>query len=65
MKDLIANKLRAFRKDEKGVTLLEYGILAALIAAVCIGTIVSLGGDINTALSNVASTLKANIPASK
>ncbi|MBT2514373.1 Flp family type IVb pilin, partial [Arthrobacter sp. ISL-30] len=35
--------------SEKGATAVEYGLLVALIAAVIIGTVVTLGGQINTA----------------
>jgi pilus assembly protein Flp/PilA len=57
MARLIARKFRAFKVDQNGVTMLEYGILAALIAVVCIATIQTLGTDINTALNTVVTTL--------
>jgi pilus assembly protein Flp/PilA len=44
-----------FRKEEEGASLAEYGLLLALIAVVCIASITSLGGKINSmflALSN-------------
>ena len=37
---------RAGRNGERGAALTEYGILLALIAAVVIGVITTLGGDI-------------------
>jgi pilus assembly protein Flp/PilA len=36
-------------ESEKGATAVEYGLLVALIAAVIIGTVVILGGQINDA----------------
>lgn len=36
-------KLRAFWKDDSGVTMIEYGLLAALIAVVCIAAVTSVG----------------------
>jgi pilus assembly protein Flp/PilA len=45
---------RRFVRDEEGASLAEYGLLLALIAAVCIGAITLLGAQIQamfTALS--------------
>jgi pilus assembly protein Flp/PilA len=42
---------------EKGATAVEYGLLVALIAAVIIGTVVTLGGQINTAFNTISSQL--------
>ena len=40
--------------DEKGVTALEYGLIAALIAVVIIGAVTSLGSNLSTTFTNVA-----------
>jgi len=47
MRDALTKFLARFRKDEKGVTLVEYGI--ALILAVTVGVTVlgGLAGDVN------------------
>ena len=45
------------RDEEKGATAVEYGLLVALIAAVIIGTVVILGGQINTAFTEITSRL--------
>jgi len=37
-----------FVKGEEGVSLLEYGLLAALIAVVCIVIVASIGTKLNT-----------------
>ena len=34
---------RAFAKDEDGATAIEYGLFAALVGAVIVGTVVTLG----------------------
>jgi len=48
----------AGRKDEeKGATAVEYGLLVALIAAVIIGVVVTLGGQINTAFTSISDQL--------
>jgi len=47
-------KLINFCKDEEGATMVEYGLMVALIAVVCIGVITTLGGNLNTVFKNVA-----------
>jgi pilus assembly protein Flp/PilA len=44
-------------KSEKGATAVEYGLLVALIAAVIIAIVATLGGQINTAFNTVSSQL--------
>ena len=41
------------RRDEKGVAALEYGLIAALIAAVIILSVQSLGQTIDTTFTNI------------
>ena len=36
-------RIAALKLDKKGVTALEYGLIAALIAVVIIGTVTTLG----------------------
>ncbi|MFC9332663.1 Flp family type IVb pilin [Arthrobacter sp. NPDC057009] len=43
--------------SEKGATAVEYGLLVALIAAVIIGTVVVLGGQIDTAFQTIVDEL--------
>ena len=45
------------RDEEKGATAVEYGLLVALIAAVIIGTVVTLGGQINSAFTTISGKL--------
>jgi pilus assembly protein Flp/PilA len=49
--------LTALHRDRRGVTALEYGLIAALIAVVIIGTVTTLGSNIQTSFSNVASSI--------
>jgi len=49
----MVNQLVRFMNDEEGATAIEYGLLAALIAAVIVGTVGTLGGTVNTAFSSV------------
>ena len=48
--------LRArFGRDERGASLVEYALLLALIAVVCIAAITFLGKSASTKFSNVGS----------
>jgi pilus assembly protein Flp/PilA len=49
--------LKLSLKREDGQAMAEYGIILALIAAVVIGLLVILGGDIKTALTTLTSQL--------
>ncbi len=53
----IVNRARRFLSDESGATMVEYAIMVALIAAVCIVVIKALGGKTNAAFVNVNSAL--------
>jgi pilus assembly protein Flp/PilA len=44
-------------KREEGQAMAEYGIILALIAAVCILLLVTLGGQIKNALQSVVNAL--------
>ena len=50
--------LRRFWRDEEGATLVEYVLLVALIAAVCVGAITTLGTSANTKLTTASNALK-------
>jgi pilus assembly protein Flp/PilA len=44
---MMTTKLTRLARDERGATMVEYGIMAVLIAAVCISVIVALGIKVN------------------
>lgn len=44
-------------RDDEGATMVEYGIMVALIAAVCIATVTTLGKSVNGAFSNVNASI--------
>ena len=44
-------------ESERGAALVEYALLVALIAVVCIGAITLIGKNANTKLSSVGSSL--------
>ncbi len=49
--------LRSMLRDDAGATMVEYGILVALIAAVCIVVITTLGTKVQSVFGSVGSTL--------
>jgi pilus assembly protein Flp/PilA len=51
-----------FLKSDEGPTAVEYAVLLALIVAVCIGTITTLGSNANTTFNSVGGAM--NISAS-
>lgn len=48
-----AQKFREFMREEDGASVVEYGVLLALIIAVCIIIIEVLGGKVNRAYDSV------------
>jgi len=38
--------INRFLQEEEGATMAEYALMVALIAAVCIGVVSTLGGDV-------------------
>lgn len=53
----LATRLIRFGKDESGATAIEYGLFAALIGAVIVGTVATLGGQTNSGFSTVSGAL--------
>ncbi len=55
---LSAPVLRSKRRTHAGAALVEYVLLVALIAAVCVGAVTLLGTSANTKLNTAANALK-------
>ncbi|HEX3430257.1 MAG TPA: Flp family type IVb pilin [Rhizomicrobium sp.] len=53
MKNLVSR----FVSDESGVTAIEYGLIAALIAVVIIAAVSTVGKNLSTTFSSVAASL--------
>ena len=49
--------LRDLCKDDAGATMVEYGIMIALVAAVCIGAVTTIGTSINTEFGKLVTAL--------
>lgn len=54
--------LSRFADDERGMAVVEYGLLLALIAAVMIGGLTLAGGNINGKLKSLSSTIASSPP---
>jgi pilus assembly protein Flp/PilA len=49
--------LKRFRKNEEGAALVEYGMLVGLIAVVCIVAVTTLGTEVSSVFSVIASDI--------
>ena len=49
-------------RDEEGVTAIEYGLIAALIAVVIIAAVEAVGGGVSSTFNSVANKLPAKRP---
>ena len=56
MQKIIA-QARIFARDENGITELEYGMLAALITALIMASIASIGTTLQNVFSDIVNTL--------
>lgn len=50
-------RLKRFLKDEDGVTAIEYGLIAALIAVAIIAAVGLIGGNLSTIFNHIADQL--------
>jgi len=50
-------KIKNFFKDEEGATAVEYGLMVALIAAVIVGAVTTLGGNTSATFDGVAGSI--------
>ena len=48
-----------FMQDQEGATALEYGLLAALIAAVIVGAVTTLGQVVSNTFNTIANSMNA------
>lgn len=49
--------LRNFRRNEEGVTAIEYGLIAALVGVAIIGGVTLLGDSLDAMFTDVSTTL--------
>jgi pilus assembly protein Flp/PilA len=55
----LARFVKPFVRDEEGVTAIEYGLIAALIAVVIIVAVTIVGTRLNVVFTNIATALNA------
>ncbi|HEX4367104.1 MAG TPA: Flp family type IVb pilin [Rhodopila sp.] len=53
----ILKNMRALIRDERGVTAMEYGLIAGLVAVVIVGSVTTLGTSLSTTFTTVAAAL--------
>jgi pilus assembly protein Flp/PilA len=53
----MGNLFRSFVNDQSGVTAIEYGLIAALIAVIIIGAVTTVGTDLSATFQKVATAL--------
>ncbi|NJB67252.1 pilus assembly protein Flp/PilA [Desulfobaculum xiamenense] len=51
------NRLMTLIRNEEGVSALEYGLIAALIAAVIVTAVTTLGTKVNKAFTDIAAAM--------
>lgn len=54
----VSSRLAALKRDERGVSALEYGAIAALILVAIIGALNTIGGSLTETFDRVASVLR-------
>lgn len=57
LQTMFLDRIETARDNERGATAVEYGLLVALIAAVIVAIVATLGTQINTAFTSVSSKL--------
>lgn len=57
MTNLILSTARRLRADSKGVTALEYGLIASLIAVFLIASLTALGTGLSTTFASISAKL--------
>lgn len=57
--DKLTVGLQRFMQEEEGVTAIEYGLIAALIAVVIIASVKAVGNQLSLVFNNIATALNA------
>jgi pilus assembly protein Flp/PilA len=55
--DIFATWVKAHFKSDRGATMVEYALMAALIAVVCIAAVTMLGGNAKSKFNSVGSSI--------
>jgi pilus assembly protein Flp/PilA len=57
----MATSMLRFVREEEGATALEYGLLAALIAAAIIGAVTTLGSTVSNTFQSIANSMSLSL----
>lgn len=57
---VVRSRLAALRRDEKGVTALEYGVIAAVVIVVGLATFMSIGETLDNVFTSINQGLQNN-----
>ena len=57
--NFVHSHVAKFRKNDEGVTAIEYGLIAGAIAVAIIAVLLILGEDINTLFENTSDALQS------
>ncbi len=57
MSKLVVAVKKFFGRKEEGATMIEYGLMLALIAAVCVGAVKALGGAASGMFTTITGSL--------
>lgn len=52
-----AARARDFSRNDEGATMVEYGLMVALIAIVCIGAVTTIGTNLNSVFVDIGNSL--------
>ena len=55
--NMILTAYTRFMSDKRAVTALEYGMIAALIAAIIVGAVTTIGTRLNTSFTAIGNSL--------
>ncbi len=58
---LLHLRLLELKTDRRGVTALEYGLIAGLIAVVIIGAVTTVGGNLSTLFGTIGTALAPKV----
>jgi len=59
----LSSALQALNNDRRGVTALEYGLIAAVMGALVVTAVTTLGTDMGTAFSTIGTLLTSKATA--
>jgi pilus assembly protein Flp/PilA len=53
----VVEVIKAFLRNDQGATMVEYGLMVALIAIVCIAAVQLIGTNLNVVFSDIAASV--------